>query len=148
MPSEPLSPATAKRLAEIGMGDCTRVAAFALNAGVKHPSPTDQLLLEDGRLNPNRTPEGGTGLADGEINAFLDATTGQNHPGEPAARCFFPRHAVGFFDAGNELIAHYTICFSCRGVRTGGRKLKFVREPDYPGLEKLLAGLGHPASPS
>jgi hypothetical protein len=129
-----LSPATITRLAKAGIPNCTRVAAYAINRRVKVPSPNATLVI-DGRLNPDRHPLEGRALTDRQVNAFLDATTGNEHAGTPSY-CFYPHHSIAFYKADAPLSSHYTICFSCQTHSASAGK--FVDQPNFRALNRLF----------
>ncbi|WP_038167359.1 hypothetical protein [Verrucomicrobium sp. BvORR106] len=129
-----LSTATVAPLAQAGFPECTRVTAYAINRSTKLPSP-NKVLVIDGALNPDRTPWQGRTLNDGEVQAFLGATTVKDFPSMPM-HCFFPRHAIAFYATDGRLLGHYTICFSCQGYRASHGE--FVTSPDYSALKNLF----------
>lgn len=132
--SLPLSPVTITRLTKAGIPNCTRVAAYAINRRVKLPSP-NQTLVIDGTLNPDRHPLEGRTLTDRQVNAFLDATTVKEHASSPSY-CFYPHHAIAFYNADGTLSSHYTICFTCQTHSASAGK--FVDQPDFKALSRLF----------
>ena len=137
--SQKITAGTMKRLAGKGIPHCTKVSAFAINRGAKFPAP-NQLLLVEGKMNPNRTPLQGVELTDSQINSFLDATTERDYPSLPM-RCFMPHHAIAFYTTDGRLMAHYDICFSCLGFRASDMRATFVGGPDYKTLRRLFKEL-------
>lgn len=130
----------ATQMAAIGIQGCQVVRAYTINVGDRHPQ-FGRLGIINGHLNPSHGPESGVELSPSQVAAFVRASATDDHPGDHA-RCFFPHHALIFFDAKGTILGHYTICFMCRGFRCSvGR---FVREPDYDALSKLVAELKLP----
>lgn len=138
--SEPLPKPATDQLARVGIPACHRVRAYTINSGDEFPSPAEGGVI-DGRLNRKRLPKDGVELSPAQIAHFLRATTTAEHPG-PHAACFYPHHALVFFDADEKIIGHYTICFLCLGYHSSIGQ--FVSEPDYDDLHRLIASLQLP----
>jgi len=129
-----------QKLARVGIAGCHRVRAYTINIGDEYPAPNQAGVIE-GRLNPKRSPKGGVELSADQVDHFLRAVATDEHPG-PHALCFYPHHALIFFDASDRIIGHYTICFKCFGYQSSlGR---FVSEPDYEALHRLVTALSLP----
>lgn len=137
----PISQATVRRLADLGLDQCDRVAAFTINKGKRHPDFGEQLVM-DGKLNPNRAPHEGVTLTKAQIHRFLDAVALKEHSYLPAY-CFFPHHALGFFRQDGSLLGHFTICLECN--RYVSSVEGFVERPDYGALADLINELELPS---
>lgn len=129
-----------ERLENAGIVGCSRVVGFSINPGEKYPLPNKGMIIDD-HLNPDRIPKEGVTLSEQQISRLLDAAVDFNHTDWEAA-CFEPRHGFVFYQADVAIAAHCTICFQCRGFRSGGGR--FSNAPDYESLERLVQELGLP----
>jgi hypothetical protein len=125
-------------LEAVGLKDCSRVVAFALNVGQESPLPT-HLVVIGGSLNPNRSPIQGVSLNDRQVAKFLDATATRPFPA-PRGRCFYPRHGFVFLGPDGDIVSHYTVSLDCGGYEAG--QGAFTPEPDFKALRALLRSLG------
>lgn len=134
------SPSVTEQLSVIGVEGCRSVRAYTINSGEPYPR-SNQCGVVDGRLNPKRLPKDGVELSPDRVARFLRAAAAKEHPGAHAM-CFYPHHALVFFDAAGGILGHYTICLACLGEdHSVGR---FVSEPDYGELAGLIRELGLP----
>ncbi len=101
----------------------------------------EMIVGKDGKLLKERIPEEGTKLNDEQLRKLHAAVTGK-HEEILGAFCFFPHHALVFYDKQGKMIGSIDICFMCGNYKCSPKGL--AQYWDLEALGELFKELKHP----